>query len=396
LTSKRLIERIAFAAESVERRVDRTRVRIKRTLGTLDRPMIAAYNGFGNTRELHLRGRVLEDKRIAAGADHTSALVNLRMMYRRFASNEIPGAIVQAEFQGETLRARTDEEGYFNFAFEAHAALETYNSWVAIPLELAAPMHGSGKVSTIGRVLVPPETVRFGVISDIDDTVVHTNVTSLVKMARIVALGSARTRMPFAGVAAFYRTLRAGAGGSEQNPIFYLSSSPWNLYDLLHEFLAYQGIPDGPLLLRDWGFSATEFLPLSHTEYKYAALRRILDFYTGLPFILIGDSGEQDPEVYLRAVQEYGSRILAVYIRNIRPDLTARVAAIEHLFTEAIATGVPLKLVPDTIAAANHAAEQGWIDPATLPEIKGETREDKAAPQTSLDIVDEKTDRERA
>jgi len=382
----RFRQRLGIAAEFLEHRVDGAFVRVQRALGTMDRPIIAAYDGFGDARTLHLTGRVLEDKGISCPTDSGSWLDNLRMMYRRAASEEIPGALVEAEFEGTAVRAKTDDEGYFEFTFRP--AQQYPAMWVPVELRLIAPMHKSGPVAGKGSVMVPPAPAKFGVISDLDDTVLHTDVTNLVKMARILALSNARTRMPFAGVAAFYRALH-----NNINPIFYLSSSPWNLYDLLHDFLEFQSIPRGPLLLRDWGISAKEFLPLSHTDHKLAGIRRILEFYPQLPFILIGDSGQQDPEIYLDVVKQYGERILAVYIRNIRPDLTDRVSAIEKLFKEALIQNISLKLVPDTVGAARDAAEHGWIDAAALPEIGGETRQDKAPAETSHDIVSEKTDR---
>ena len=69
-------------------------------------------------------------------------------------------------------------------------------------------------------------------------------------------------RLPFPGVAAFLRALYAGAGGGERNPLFYVSSSPWNIYDLLSEFFSLNDIPIGPVLfLRDWGLTDVELVP---------------------------------------------------------------------------------------------------------------------------------------
>jgi phosphatidate phosphatase APP1 len=82
--------------------------------------------------------------------------------------------------------------------------------------------------------------------------VLQSSVTNFLKMARMVLLGNAHTRLPFEGVAAFYRALQRGASGGEFNPIFYVSNSPWNLYDLLEDFMDVHGVPAGPLFLRDW------------------------------------------------------------------------------------------------------------------------------------------------
>jgi len=83
-----------------------------------------------------------------------------------------------------------------------------------VELELLAPRAGA---TATGKVLVPPARARFGVISDIDDTVVQSHVTRKLRMVVGLALSNARTRKPFEGVAAFYRALHEGAGG-EGNP----------------------------------------------------------------------------------------------------------------------------------------------------------------------------------
>jgi phosphatidate phosphatase APP1 len=235
-------------------------------------------------------------------------------------------------------------------------------------MELVEPANPEGPYRTQARVLVPPATARLGVISDLDDTVVRTDVASKALMMKHVFFGNAHTRMPFPGVAAFYQALERGSGPFAGNPFFYVSSSPWNLFDVLAEFLELRGIPAGPLLLRDWGVNSVDPGKGGHAGHKSRHIATILGLYPALPFILVGDSGQEDPEIYHRAVREYPERILAVYIRNVsrRPE---RVEAIRALAAEVEKAGSTLILADDTLAAARHAAEKGWIDPAALPEI---------------------------
>ena len=120
------------------------------------------------------------------------------------------------------------------------------------------------------RVLVPSPDARFGVISDIDDTIVYSNVARKVRMILTAALTNARTRKPFKGVAAFYRALHAGV-----NPVFYVSKSPWNLYAPIVEYLEVQGLPLGPVILRDFGLFSTK-------NHKTRAIEDILSTYPAL------------------------------------------------------------------------------------------------------------------
>ena len=78
----------------------------------------------------------------------------------------------------------------------------------------------------------------FGVISDLDDTVVRSNATNVLKMAWIVVRNNAHTRLPFEGVERLLCGAAAGRGKRRPSTrIFYVSSSPWNIYDLLEDFL---------------------------------------------------------------------------------------------------------------------------------------------------------------
>ena len=232
--------------------------------------------------------------------------------------------------------------------------------------------------------MIPPATAKFGVISDIDDTVIWSNVTNKLKLILTVTLLNERTRMPFKGVAAFYRALQEGASGNENNPIFYVSKSPWNLYTLLVEFFKIHSIPMGPLFLRDLGSNQ----PSTKVNHKVNRIEMILNRYPHLPFILIGDSGEQDPEIYRDIVKAFPGRIRAIYIRSVNPE-PSRIAAIDKLIVEVRETRSPLVLALDTEAAAAHAASEKLISMDGLAEVRSEKKIDKTAPSATDIAADE-------
>ena len=242
--------------------------------------------------------------------------------------------------------------------------------------ELAAS-NGSAVAARPGAadVLVPSASGRFGVISDMDDTVLQSEVTRLVRAARLVLLENARTRLPFPGVAGFYRALAAGPSGRAANPIFYVSSSPWNIYDVILAFLEAQQIPLGPALLRDWDLGLSL---LSNADHKLGHIREILASFPSLPFILIGDSVQEDPEIYTEVVGAHPGRILGVYIRNLRTH-PERQAALQQLARRVAEAGSTLVLADDTLTAASHAAAHGWISRDALPTVREEKRADEGA-----------------
>lgn len=339
---------------------------------------IVPYLSFGTPTELYVRGRVVEDKGIELATPDATRWRNFRDTWKRFVSDKVPSARLRVTYPGGEEVVEADAQGYFRARLLPGAALPA--GWAEVSYTLLAPTRkGVSAATAQGRVLVPSPAAQFGVISDMDDTVVQTDVTRWVRVLGAVLFGNAYTRLPFRGVAAFYRALEAGTGGA-QNPLFYVSSSPWNLYDLLLEFLTVSGIPLGPLNLRAWRGGAGELFPSEHGAFKQAEIRRILDTFPDLPFILIGDSGEQDPEIYGEMVARYPGRILAVYIRDVSGDGRGdpRRGAVGALAERVQAQGSQLVLASDTLAAAQHALAQGWIDEAALDEVRAQKERDTA------------------
>jgi phosphatidate phosphatase APP1 len=317
------------------------------------------FRGYGTPRRLLLRGRVLLESGLVRSRLGDSVLDNLRNMLRRFESDEVPGALVVARAGGAELRVRGDAEGFFDIALDLPVPLDSGRVWEPVELELEEPRRGGRPPHATGQVLVPREA-QFGVISDLDDTVVHSNATNLWEMAKLTLLNNAHTRLPFEGVAGFYHALQRGRDGQAHNPVFYVSNGPWNLYDLLEDFLDVHGIPPGPILLRDWSLRTLG----AGEAHKLAAIGRLFATYPRLGFVLIGDSGERDPEIYRRVALEHPGRVLAVYLRDVAPR---RHAAARATAAELAAHGVEVVLSPDTEAARRHALDRGLIVPAALP-----------------------------
>ena len=365
-------ERLAPFVYAIEQRLDALKYGWRYARGGPDPLRIATYLGYGNAERLYLMGRVLEDRNIEPPGEQDSTWKNLQDMWKRFASREVPGARLLARFRDVEQEIVADEEGMFEVNLELASPLEEHGRWLPVELELLAPEYRGqeGPLRSEGHVLVPPRTAKFGLISDIDDTVVQTHATDLLKAARMVLLGSARTRLPFPGVASLYRALYAGLPDELGNPLFYVSNGPWNLYDVLVEFLKLQEIPPGPLFLRNWGVYEDEILPTDQRGHKLELIRPILDTYPDLPFILFGDSGEADAEIYHQVVHDYPDRILAVYIRNILPDSDP--SLLNALAEEVVAAGSTMILAKDSLIMAEHALQQGWIAEENVAAIQAE------------------------
>lgn len=340
------------------------------------RLMVVPYLGFGNAGKMWVKGRVLDEQGFREQTGQDSRWRNMMALYQRLESDEVEGARVRAHFQGQSYETITDKGGYFSFEIVPPQALD--GAWQTVDIELPDSREQDGQpVRTSAEVIVPAPSARFGIISDIDDTVLWTNVTNKLNMALMLARSNAHTRKPFKGVAAFYRALKDGAGGNENNPVFYVSSSPWHLFGPLVEFLRVQGIPVGPLLLRELGLREV-FKLTSHRSSKLEKIELILAFYPDMQFVLIGDSGEQDPEIYAEVVRRHPKSVRVIYIRNVNPDPT-RIEAMDRLIEEASAAGTQLILAPDSVFAASHAAAEGLIHVDRLADVRTDKKEDDQA-----------------
>jgi phosphatidate phosphatase APP1 len=341
---------------------------------------VVPYRGYGNAHTVLVQGRALEDEGIAAASVGDPTWRNLLNSFKRVETDPLPEARLRVSIGSTQREIAADDEGFIAEWLDLAVPLPPAGGWHPATIELLAPLRDPARpVTTTAQVLVPPSSAKFGVISDIDDTVLQSDVAHLVQAARQIAFGNARTRLPFPGVAAFYRALHEGAGGagaSAANPIFYVSSSPWNLYDVITDFLDLQAIPAGPVLLRDWDLVRRDPAAKGHRTHKLSHIKRLFDTYPSLPFILIGDSTQEDPEIYRQVVAEYSSRVLAVYIRNVHAQ-PERSATIQRLAEEILAAHCTLILSVDTLGCAKHAAEKGWISAAALPSIGEEKKADQ-------------------
>lgn len=369
---KKLFLRFASAVEAI---FDWLKANILHRNGQNTPVHIFPYIGYGNDQTLNLRGRVVQNHRVRESSAEDSRWRNLVNIYYRFESDEIPYAEITAQHGTQSVNVAADDEAYFDLALPTEPQADN-SIWREVTLRYD---DGQRQAAATGYVLTPPDTAQFGVISDLDDTVVRTGVTNLLALARNVFLQNSHTRLPFPGVAAFYDALQQGADANIFNPIFYVSNSPWNLYDLLHEFFQIREIPMGPIYLRDIGLTPSYLI--ASDKHKQQTIHRLLDFYPDLPFILIGDSGEHDPDIYLNVVRAYPGRIAAVYIRDVEPARpgTRRDKHVYQVAEQIEAAGSELLLIPDTLVAARHAAERGFINPTTLPDIAAAVDADRKA-----------------
>lgn len=347
----------------LERVIDRTlwKVRQARGLGPVT---ILPYIGYGTADAIHVRGRGVERPRVMPSRAADSPLRNFVNTVQRFNSQDLPHVRVQARFGGHTQVITATVEGHFS----VEIPLDEHPPEVWHEVALSLPDYADDPGATAAApVMIPPVDAQFGVVSDLDDSVIRSDVANKARLLANTFLRNALTRQTFPGLPEWYRALQVGTAATF-NPIFYVSSSPWNLHDMLVEFLQHNDIPLGPLFLLDLGLTEQHFIRPDPRDHKRDVIRRILHHYPHLPFVLKGDNSEEDPEAFVDVMREFPGRVLTAYIRDVRAE--ARTRRMQRAVDETAAAGSEMVLFETTGAAARHAAERGYILPAAADVVQ--------------------------
>ena len=160
--------------------------------------------------------------------------------------------------------------------------------------------------------IVDPAT-RFGIVSDIDDTVMVTALPRPFLAAWNTFVLDEHARTPVAGMAVLYERLRREHPSS---PVIYLSTGAWNVAPTLTRFLDRNLYPPGALLLTDWGPTHDRWFR-SGLDHKRSNLARLAEDFPDLMWLLIGDDGQHDETLYGEFAAAHPGNVAAVAIRQL-------------------------------------------------------------------------------
>lgn len=348
----------------------------KRAMGFMSPPVVLAYRGFGNKDEVVFHGHVLDDRILFESKKSDRSRKNFKAMLSRYVSNVLPDIRVKVSFKGLESIVQTNENGYFKTVFDL-SGIEVESGWQKASFEVMdVIVEDQTAIVTEAEAYVQKESSCFGIISDVDDTILVSHATQIIRKLRLILTKNAFTRLPFKGVAAFYQALVSTQGNKDKNPIFYVSSSEWNLYDFLIDFCMLRNIPKGVFLLQNYKKNLKQllFTGSGDHQHKLFKIREILIFYPNINFILIGDSGQKDPMLYYQIVKEFPGRIKSIYIRDVsRKNKNSKIM---DIVDELQNNEVEMLLTDTTLEAAIHAASKGYIDNSEVDAIRNEVKMD--------------------
>ena len=278
------------------------------------RTRVVSHTGYGSERFVRVLGRVLLTRQPEThpGADAEAPMRELRAAedeqrgWRAFVTAPAMNVPVTIAVGRQTIRSRSDRSGYIDVSVKDHGLPPGWHD-----VTISSP--DAEDVQAAVQVIGGDET--FGIISDIDDTVISTSLPRpfIAAWNTFVRAESARHVVP--GMATMYRELLDEHPGA---PIVYVSTGAWNTAPHLNRFLQKHGYPLGPLLLTDWGPTNSGWFRCGQ-EHKRACLHRLANEFPNIRWLLVGDDGQHDPKIYGDFAEDRPDRVEAIAIRELTP-----------------------------------------------------------------------------
>jgi phosphatidate phosphatase APP1 len=338
------LEEVLHRPAQIDYAILRWRARRARSSGY--RATVLPYTGYGSTEWIRVLGRALLTKEPLTGKrrdEPTGA-----RGWRSFTSVPVEKASVQVQVGGVNHTVLADRSGIID---------------TKVPVSLDPGWHRIG-LSVEGSEVVPAHVFivdpdsRFGIVSDIDDTVMVTALPRplLAAWHTFVVNEHARTSTP--GMPVLYERL---IDAYPSSPVIYLSTGAWNVAPTLTRFLSRNLYPAGALLLTDWGPTADRWFR-SGQLHKKLSLERLAEEFPSVKWLLFGDDGQHDEAIYSEFVDAHPDNVTAVCIRQLSPGeaVLAGSSRRQHPSAEA-ASSAPWLYAPDGAGFADQLDRLGLL-----------------------------------
>jgi phosphatidate phosphatase APP1 len=274
-----------------------------------DELALQLYPAYGDAHGFTIEGRLIERRELREIGVKDRWWTNLWRNLRQLVNDEQAGVSVTVRIGQQNWTAKTDVEGYFKIDVEERIA----DGWQSI----AASTPGT---QSTGSLLIVPAENRLGIISDLDDTLLISQVTDKSDLLGNTFLKNPLQRTAVAGAAQFLARSLAGNPRPDTAAMIYLSASPRQLNTPIETFLAHNGFPRGVLITKKVTNDTTSDPITDQVAYKTAKLENIFARLPHVNFVLLGDDGEKDPEIFHAIRTRYPERVRKVYIRRVNPD----------------------------------------------------------------------------
>lgn len=267
--------------------------------------VVVPFTGYGTEDHVRVMGRlVLQPAQATTQLGMYAATVLNRRGWRNFVSAPVAHRPVTVRVGDSELEMETDRAGYFDVQVRAHGLSEGWH-------EVAISTPEADAVKAPVQVVSSKQT--FGIISDIDDTILSTWLPRLFLAAWNSLVMTEGNRQAVPGMARMYQALLADRPGA---PIVYVSTGAWNTLPFLNRFMKRHGYPKGAMLLTDLGPTQTNWFRSGPAHKKHAMFELARDF-PEIKWVLVGDDGQHDPALYREFAELAPDHVRLIAIRQL-------------------------------------------------------------------------------
>jgi phosphatidate phosphatase APP1 len=275
----------------------------------IDAPILLSFYALSNGKKNLFVGQLtyssLRDFSFLSYSSRKTFRTLLALYRTRFFANKP----ITLYFDHGLVKTTTDASGSF-FCIENTIPYQTRLQQIKLangqPVRLVDNLYST----EINRIEAP-----FIVVSDIDDTLLHSHISNKLLKFRTLMFTSMENRKAVTSMMKLIRDLNNMGAAS-----FYLSNSEQNLYPLIYRFLLHNGFPPGPLFLRQMRKIRDVFKMRTLEErerHKTKMLHEIVGLFPDKKFFLLGDNTQHDLKIYLNIANHYPTNIRYIIIRKV-------------------------------------------------------------------------------
>ncbi|MGV8876142.1 MAG: App1 family protein [Rhodoglobus sp.] len=334
-------EEILHRAARIEDSFHRWRERRGRKRGLVT--TIIPYSSYGATDWVRVLCRVV----LMRGTEGQKKRAEKVRGWRTFFSIPVNDEVVTVTIGGREVQLTPSRGGVIDE--QVRVTLE--------PGWQTATLNSVDSDATTAHIFVVDPKATFGIISDVDDTVMVTALPRPLLAAWNTFVLDEHARRPVPGMAVLYDRL---ARANPNSPVVYLSTGAWNVAPTLTRFLRRNLYPRGAMLLTDWGPTHDRWFR-SGAEHKRASLRRLAAEFPGIKWLLVGDDGQHDEEIYGEFAASHPDNVAAVAIRQLSTGEAVFAGGRSKIAEHESNSSVSWRFAPDGARLAIELRELGLI-----------------------------------
>ena len=270
---------------------------------------IVVYNAYGNNHQLTIQGRMQKKREFKEVSKDDGVLRNLYRRVKQIKNDEIKNKTIYLHLKNETFKTKGDDEGYFEFNIKTEQSLPMGYHKILLNIE------GNKNIHETNATIID-STPLIGIISDFDDTIIVSNVTNKISLGINTMFKNYKQRTLIPTMLERFKKILSQNPKAIPSTLFILSGSPQHLFRPIEQFLEYHHFPKHTLILKK--AHGENLDPLTDQfAYKSQKIERLIKLYPNIKWVMFGDSGEKDREVYRAIKEKYPKRVLEYYIRDV-------------------------------------------------------------------------------